>query len=152
MLCGLAALVGGCSAGPVPVAERDLDPAEARACERLVDDLPASIGDAEHREVEPAEAAGAAWGDPAIVLTCGGEVPEGFGSTAFCQESDGVGWYVPDAALEDETVDVTMVAVGHRPIVTVVVPAELRPEGVATTSSVLAGPVKEHTELVRPCF
>ena len=152
MLCAFALLVAGCAAGPVPVPERDLGPGEARACERLVDDLPSSIGGAERREVEPADAAGAAWGEPAIVLTCGGEVPEDFGSTAFCQESDGVGWYVEDGALDDETVDVTMVAVGHRPIVTVVVPAELRPEGVATTSSVLARTVKANTDLVRPCF
>jgi hypothetical protein len=44
-----------------------------------------------------------------------------------------------------------LVTVGRRPIVTVVVPAELRPETVATVSARLADAVTVHTEEVRPC-
>ena len=142
----------GCADDPVRIPDHDLDATQDRACRELVADLPQTLADAERVEVEPAGARGAAWGDPPVVLSCGGEVPEGFGRTAFCQEVNGVGWYVPDAALEDESRDVTMVTVGYRPIVTVEVPAELRPEGVATVSAALAGPVEEHTELVRPCL
>ncbi|HYH35846.1 MAG TPA: DUF3515 domain-containing protein, partial [Nocardioides sp.] len=122
MLCLLSAMVlAGCSTGPVAIRAPELDAEEARACQELVDALPRTLDGAERREVEPADAPGAAWGDPAVVLTCGGEVPGDFTRTAFCQEVDGVGWYVADAALADESVDVTLVTVGYRPIVSVVV-------------------------------
>ena len=153
MLCALLApTMASCVQDPVPIAEPELDPEQERACRALVADLPQSLAGADRVEVTPSNAPGAAWGDPPVVLTCGGEVPDGFGRTAFCQEVNDVGWYVPDAALKDEARDVTMVTVGYRPIVTVEVPAELRPEGLATVSAELAGPVAEHTELVRPCL
>ena len=153
MLCVLTTVaLAGCSDDPVRIPDPDLDATEDRACRELVADLPQTLAEAARGEVEPSDAPGAAWGEPPIVLSCGGEVPDGFSRTAFCQEVNGVGWYVPDAALKDESRDVTMVTVGYRPIVTVEVPAELRPEGLATVSAELAGPVAEHTELVRPCL
>ena len=45
-----------------------------------------------------------------------------------------------------------LVTVGYEPIITVVVPAEQRPEGVAAAMAGLAAAVEEHTELVRPCL
>jgi hypothetical protein len=151
VLCAFLTALAGCSTEPVPIPDPDLDATEGGACRQLVADLPQTLADAERVEVEPGHAPGAAWGDPPVVLSCGGRVPDGFSRTAFCQEVNGVGWYVPDAALKDESRDVTMVTVGYRPIVTVVVPAELRPERLATVSAELAGPVAEHTELTRPC-
>ena len=144
-------LLAGCAADPVALPEVSRQPDEARACEALVADLPAALGDRERVEVTPPGALGAAWGDPPIVLSCGGGVPEDFSETAVCQEVDGVGWYVADEALEDESRDVVLTAVGHRPVVRLEVPAEQRPEGPATAMAELAGPVSEHTELVRPC-
>ncbi len=153
MLCALLTVtLTACAEGPVRIPDPQLDAGEARACRELVADLPQTLADADRVEVEPSDAPGAAWGDPPVVLSCGGDVPDGFGRTAFCQEVNGVGWYVPDAALEDESRDVTMATVGYRPIVTVVVPAQLRPEGLATVSAELAGPIAEHTKLVRPCL
>ena len=153
MLSGLAATaLAGCSPGPVAVSSPDdLPAADLVTCRALVDDVPDSLGARERREVEPADALGAAWGDPAIVMTCGGE-PPALAPTAVCEEANGVGYFVNDAPLKDESVDVTLVTVGYEPIITVVVPAEQRPEGVAAAMAGLAAAVEEHTELVRPCL
>ena len=153
MLSGLAVtLLAGCSAGPVPVSSPEDVPAEdLETCRALLADVPDSLGDRERREVEPPDALGAAWGDPAIVMTCGGE-PPALSPTALCEEANGVGYFVEDAPLRDQSIDVTLVTVGYDPIITVTVPAEQRPEGVAAAMAGLAAAVEEHTELVRECL
>ena len=124
---------------------------EEETCRDLVADVPDRLGDRERREVTPSDGLGAAWGDPAIVMTCGGEPPL-LSPTAVCEEANGVGYFVEDAPLSDESVDVTLVTVGYDPIITVEVPAEERPEGVAAAMAELAAAVEAHTELVRPCL
>jgi hypothetical protein len=157
VLSGLAATaltggLAGCSAGPVAVSTPgDLPAADRETCRALVADVPETLGGRERREVEPADVLGAAWGDPAIVMTCGGE-PPALDPTSVCEEANGVGYFVNDAPLKDESVDVTLVTVGYEPIITVQVPAEQRPEGVAAAMAGLASAVEEHTELVRPCL
>jgi hypothetical protein len=124
---------------------------EEQTCRDLLADVPDTLGEREQREVTPPDALGAAWGDPAIVMTCGGE-PPALAPTAVCEEANGVGYFVEDAPLKDESVDVTLVTVGYDPIITVEVPAEERPEGVAAAMAGLAATVEAHTELVRPCL
>jgi hypothetical protein len=148
----LAAALTGCSADPVAVSPpADLSVADREACRALLGDIPDALGERERREVEPADALGAAWGDPPIVMTCGGEAP-GLSPTAVCEEANGVGYFVEDASLKDESIDVTLVTAGYDPIITVTVPAEQRPEGVAAAMAGLAATVEEHTELVRECL
>ena len=67
---GVLLLLTGCG-GPVEVDVPDLDAADAAACEAFADDLPDTLGDEERVDVEPADAPAAAYGDPAIVVTCG---------------------------------------------------------------------------------
>ena len=141
----------GCSAGPVDVGTPTVSGADRRACEGLVGDLPDTLAEESAREVSPADALGAAWGDPAITLTCGVGRPAGFDRFSTCMQADGVGWFVPDDQLLDESTDVTMTAVGYRPRVQVDVPASYRPEGVAAAMSELAGPVDDHLRLVKRC-
>ncbi len=150
VLSASALLLAACSAEPVTVPDVDVLPDDRAACQSLVDAAPDDLGGRERLPVTPSDALGAAWGDPAIVMTCGGEPPE-ISPTAECQEVNGVGWYVEPAALEDDSVDATLVAVGYRPIVTLEVPADQRPEGAATAMAALAETVEEHTELVQPC-
>jgi Protein of unknown function (DUF3515) len=88
---------------------------------------------------------GAAWGDPAIVLTCG---VDGVDITAAppCTVVDGVGWVVPEEG-SDET---TFTADGYRPRVQVVVPDDYAPAADALTE---LGPlVEEHTRLEEECL
>ena len=141
-----------CSADQVTLPDVDVAPAERAACESLVDDLPTDVGDDRERvPVLPADGLGAAWGDPAIVMTCGGDVPE-ISRTAECTEVNGVGWYVDEAVMADESAAATLVTVGYRPIVTLEVPADQRPEGAAAAMAGLADAVQEHAELVQPCL
>ena len=40
-----------------------------------------------------------------------------------------VGWFVPDDVIADQDADVTFTAVGYRPIVSIEMPHDYRPEG-----------------------
>ncbi len=151
MLSGVLVFLAGCSAGPVTLRSPVMPATEEETCRALLADVPDTLGERERREVTPSHALGAAWGDPAIVMTCGGE-PPALSPTAVCEEANGVGYFVEDAPLRDEDVDVTLVTVGYDPIITVEVPAEERPEGVAAAMAGLAAAVEAHTELVRPCL
>ena len=142
--------LSGCAAGPVSVPNVDVLPDDRAACEALVDAVPGDLGGRERVPVTPTDALGAAWGDPAIVMTCGGEAPD-LSPTEKCQEVNGVGWYVDQATVDDESVDATLVAVTHRPVVTLEVPADQRPEGAAAALADLAEAIQDHTELIQPC-
>ncbi|GAA0968778.1 DUF3515 domain-containing protein [Nocardioides aquaticus] len=152
---GVVLAVGGCS-GPVDVDVPDLDPAQQAACERLVEALLDRLEDLgedglDRVEVDPADATAAAWGDPAVVVTCGVDAPEGYDRFQLCQEIDGVGWFVDDADLQDEPTEVTLTAVGYRPRVSLIVPAEYWPMGGSSVAAEVAGPVLDATELVDAC-
>jgi hypothetical protein len=120
-------------------------------CQRLTDALPDSVADQDRRKTQPAAALGGAWGDPAIVAQCGVGVPDGFSRSAVCTEADGVGWYVPDQQVDDQSADVVMSTAGYRPVLQVSVPATYRPNGLAAAMVELAPMVKEYTRLVHPC-
>ncbi len=155
MLCGLglAALLAGCATGPLAVDVPTVPERDVEACRALVDALPDEVHGQERREVTGADGRAAAWGDPAIVLRCGVPQPDDFSDTATCIEVNGTGWYVPDAVLaaEDQTLDVTMTAVGFRPRVEVVVPGEDRPEGFTDAAGALGSVVSDRLREVQPC-
>lgn len=142
----------GCGQNPVYLDTPTMEPADARACQDLKNALPDDVADQHRRLTQPASALGAAWGDdPPITLLCGVGVPDTFDKYATCEEADGVGWFVPDDQIDDESEDVTMTTVGYRPRITVTVPSRLRPEGVAAAMATLAGPVKAELKLSQPC-
>jgi len=147
----LGALLSGCAADPVAVDAPELSSSDAAACRDLVDALPEEVDGQQRREVTGGS--GAAWGEPAIVLTCGVSKPTGFTDTATCIEANGTGWYVPDDVLlaDDESLDVTMTAVGVRPRVEVLLPGDYRPDGFLNAAGRIGGVVAEKLEEVRPC-
>jgi hypothetical protein len=151
----LLGALAGCAPGPVTVDEPDLTPAERERCEALLASLPDTLADLDRREVEPAGAPAAAWGDPPVTAVCGGSMPTGFDRFSACDEVDGVGWYLPPEQVPDvgdeEFGDATLATVGREPVLSLDVPAEYRPEGLAAVLSDLAGPVRAHLEQVRPC-
>lgn len=128
-----------------------LDTADRGTCEALVDDLPEELFDQERRLVAPAAARAAAWGDPAIVLVCGVGEPEEYDEFSLCIEANGVGWFVPPSQ-EEEGVDVTITTVGHLPRLAVTIPAQYRPNGLASVMANLSSMVDERLELVDPCL
>jgi hypothetical protein len=127
---------------PVKIESYDLSATDRAACEAFVADLPDSLADQDRVDVRPGDALGAAYGDPAITVTCGVPVPAGFDQTSRCDEVNGIGWYIPDGSDNDRTVDLRLAVAGFRPVVEVVVPADLRPDarnvGDDTTAAVLA--------------
>ncbi|MEO9324961.1 DUF3515 domain-containing protein [Nocardioides sp. C4-1] len=157
MLAALAPTLAACSGTP-EIESYDLSDADRAACEAFVADLPDTLADQERVEVEPDDALGAGYGDPAITVTCGVPVPDGFDQTSRCDEVNGVGWYVPDGSDDDRTSDLRLSVPGYRPVVELVVPPDYRPQdpniGDATTASALATLstlVDEHLTLEQRC-
>jgi hypothetical protein len=124
---------------------------DTATCDAFLDDLPHRLAGEEKRKVNPAAALGRAWGDPPIVVRCGVGLPAGFDRTASCEVANGVGWFVPDDQVRDQDSDVVLTAAGYRPVVSVDVPSDYRPEGVAALTAELAAPVKRHLRLVDTC-
>ena len=148
----LVLLLTACSGGAVPVATPDLDEADRAACAAFVADLPGSLAAEMPREIDPVDALGAAYGDPAIVVRCGVPVPTDFDqASSACEVAEGVGWYVSPADFNDQDADVTLTAAGCRPVVEVLVPGDYRPEGPAAAIAQLAAAVDEHLTLVENC-
>jgi hypothetical protein len=147
----VALLLAGCGKEPVSIPTQRLTATDHARCQRLTDALPDSVADQGRRRTQPAEALGGAWGDPAIVAQCGTRVPPGFSRSAACQEADGVGWFIPDSQVNDQSADVVMSTAGYRPVLQVSVPATYRPNGLAAVMVELAPMVKQYTRLVHPC-
>ncbi|WP_418058385.1 DUF3515 domain-containing protein [Pimelobacter simplex] len=137
--------------GPVEVDVPKLSAADQSTCDAFLDDLPATFAEQDRVEIDPSDAPARAYGDPAIVVTCGVGKPKGFDLTSSCEQADGVGYYIPDEQYTDQEADLTLYAAGYRPRIEVAIPASYRPGAVAAAMSVLAPLVSEHLELVEPC-
>ena len=122
---------------------------DAAACADLVDALPETVADQPRRAVTPDDAYAAAWGDPAIVLTCGGPMPRGFDDFATCTEVNGVGWFVAEEQLRGSERDMEMATIGRSPNVRVTLPPEYSPPATAMVD--LAPAIKAETEERRSC-
>lgn len=140
-----------CEGDKVPVDSPSPDPAARVRCEQLLDALPDTVADELRRPVDPDDALGAAWGDPAIVLTCGVARPAGFDRFSSCQVVDGVGWFVPDDQLYDDHTTAVLTAVSLRPLVQVEVPAAYRENGLAAPMVDLAPALKSTLHRTRTC-
>ena len=144
-------LLTACGGGPVEIDAPELGGADRDACAGFVEALPATLVEEEPREVEPDDVLAAAYGDPAIVALCGVDLPVGFNRASACEEVEGVGWYAPPEQYDDQTADVTIFAVSHRPVVELRLPSDYRPNGLAAALAALAGPVTENLEEVHDC-
>jgi hypothetical protein len=147
----LGLLLAACGKEPVTIPTLRLSAQEQAVCQRVVDALPDEVDGQSRRKTQPAEALGAAWGDPPIVAQCGVPLPPGFNRTSGCQTANGVGWYVPEDQFRDELSDIVISTAGYRPILQVTIPAKYRPEGLAAAMVELGPMVKQYTKLVKPC-
>lgn len=145
----LSPLLAACGS-EVEVTSTDLSTEERATCEALVADLPDELFGQERVEVT-GDGIGAAWGDPAVVLTCGAPEPAEFDAWARCSEIDGIGWYVPDSQMKDSDSAVDMSAQSHSPRVLLHIPAEHRFNGPDTHLRTLAAVLEEHLEETQPC-
>jgi Protein of unknown function (DUF3515) len=147
----MALVLVACGKEPVSIPTLRLTPDDQAVCQRVANALPQELADQSRRKTQPAEALGAAWGDPAIIAQCGVPVPKDFSRTASCTEADGVGWFVPEDQVDDDSADVVMSTAGYRPVLQVTVPSTYRPNGLAAAMVELAPMVKTYTKLVKPC-
>jgi Protein of unknown function (DUF3515) len=149
-LAGACAVLASCGAGAVPVGAAEPSSADREPCRDLLDALPDRVADQEVRTVEPKDAWAAAWGDPAIVLTCGVQRPQDFKRVSTCTTVNGVDWFIPEEQLlAGEPVDLTMTTVNREQYVEVLLPAEYWPP--ATALADLSGVVAEATEATGAC-
>ena len=146
---GLLALTSGCARGPLELSSPRVDGPEASSCRRLLAGLPAKVADQPRRRADVPVGYAAAWGDPAIELRCGVGRPAAFTRTALCQQTDGVGWFVPPDQLSGSPARIVMTTIGRSPRVSVTIPAAYFPP--AATMVDLAGSVRRSLVLRRPC-
>ncbi len=148
------ALVGvvlaGCGSDDVSIESRDVSAADTTTCHELLEDLPDSLAGESRRAVQPHDALGAAWGDPALVLECGAAMPDSFNDFSQCSMVDDVQWYVPEDGLKDPSADITIWSLGYEPAIQVLVPAPYRTEADAVMGD-LRTAINKHLELVHPC-
>ena len=149
-LATLATLLAGCGASTVHVETPALHGAAAADCARLVRALPHRVADQPRRQVEPAGVAGAAWGDPAIVLRCGVPRPKELRPTSTCQMANGVGWFIPESQIQGRPTDIVMTTVGRAENVEVRLPEKYWPPAAAMVD--LAPAIKKTIREVRPCL
>jgi hypothetical protein len=95
MLVGLALieapLLAGCtSAAEVPVPSPP--GAAVAACTALASELPQEVAGQPRRRTVPHSPFTAAWGDPAITLRCGVDLPASYTATGLCTSINGVDW------------------------------------------------------------
>jgi len=145
------AALTGCESDKVPLTSPSTNAETAAACAALVKDLPDTVAGQLRRPVDPDDALGAAWGDPPVVLLCGGTKPVGQDVFASCTVTEGIGWWAPDDQVSDLSLDVTLTSVGTKPLVQVTVPALYRPEAAATVMTELGPTLRDHLEVVKPC-
>jgi hypothetical protein len=138
--------LGGCG-GP-SIAPTHVSGKALARCRALVDALPARVADQERTSTD-ADAPGATWGDPPIVLRCGVGTPADFDPVAKCQVADGLGWYIPAKGMFDQSADVVMTAISRTPYVEVTLPARDRPP--ATAMIDLTRVIKAHTTPTTRC-
>lgn len=152
-LIGTGVLLTACSSDGVEIASPDVTAAERTACEKVLVTLPDELDGLPAQEVTPANALGRAWGDPAVVLTCGVSMPVGFQPGASCEEVNGVGWYVPTDQFSDLGQDLTIYTIGRTPVVELLVPSEQRRDAAfaADALSTLGDPIKKAIPRAEPC-
>ncbi len=135
-LASLATLAG-CSAEPVQVSPPDASAQSRDLCRVLADDLPDALDDRDRRDTSPESPLTAAWGDPAVVLRCGVDTPEGLTATSEILEVNDVEWFLTESRSA-----YTFTTVGRAANVEVAVPTEV-PRSAATASlTYLAEPLR----------
>ncbi len=138
----------GCGDDSVSVDRYDVSAAGKEACPAFLDHVPDRVADRQRRRTSGSTMA-AAWGDPPIVLRCGVGTPEGFGRFSSCQRANGIDWFVPQEAIDDQSADVVMTTIGRSPAIEVVVPGEYRPPVPAMVD--LTPTLKKYTRKVGAC-
>ncbi|GIH04482.1 hypothetical protein Rhe02_25490 [Rhizocola hellebori] len=118
---------------PVPVAAIALSEREAVVCRAFLAKLPEQLRGLPRRQVTGGHEQNAAFGDPAVTLTCGGPAPT-FAPTDFVYPLSGVCWHPNEAGSVWTTVD-------REVTIALALPGALSGEGSGQWAAALSGPV-----------
>ena len=152
-IVGAVACVGllvGCDSSKVSIESPALTGPDAAACDALIEALPSSVGDQLRRPVDPEDAYGAAYGEPAIVLRCGVSKPAGLVAESTCSTINGVDWFVPQDQVEQESADIVATTIGRTPYVEMRIPSRYRPTDAEFVD--VAAAIKQHTKRLTRCY
>lgn len=138
----MALLLTACA--PVKVDEPTPGPEVATQCDALLADLPPKVLEAKRRDTEPGRYT-AAWGNPAITLSCGVPQPAAAVTDTRCFEVNKVGW-----TAEEGQGGWIYTTIGRSGYVQVAVPEDYRPEANALVA--MAEPIKKHMPELKPCL
>lgn len=117
----LLVVAGGVLSGCSSAVQVSAVPAHAAACDRVDAGWPRTVAHQDRRSVTPTNPDAAAWGDPAVIATCGW--PELGPTTDPCIQVDGVDWVAHQ--LSD---GVQFRTFGRSPVIEVLVPKAYAPE------------------------
>lgn len=140
-----AGLVACGAPGSVSVTASQPTGVAVEECADLIHALPTLVLGQEARDVEPADAPAAAWGDPAVVLRCGVERPVQLEASSPCLVANDVGWL----ADEDSESVVVFTTIGRSTYVELSVPTAYEQPGGALAE--LAPAVTRSTTETKPC-
>ncbi|HMU36253.1 MAG TPA: DUF3515 domain-containing protein [Marmoricola sp.] len=139
LILPVVALVSAC--GSVEVKATSPTGEQLRECKAIIKALPKKLGGKSRVSVSGSPYA-LAWGDPPVVLRCGVGRPSNFDEALGCQSANGMLWFVPSSAIDDQDSDVVMTSMGRSTNVEVTVPGQDRPP---VDEMVAVGDVLEQT-------
>ncbi len=126
----------------------------ARQCAAVVAAAPDRVAGQASREITPASRFAAAWGDPAIILTCSGTAPAALTRSSQCYRVNAVDWLVTQRGRQVDpslplTGTVEFTTIGRSAYVEVQVPDAYQPA--ANPLVDLSRAVKGATTATKPC-
>jgi hypothetical protein len=137
---GAVAVLAGCSSS---AALRVTPPdGPARGCRGLHHALPSEVDGRSSRDTTPSSTRTAAWGSPAVVLSCGVVRPAGLTPTSELVEVNGVAWF-----LDERPSAYVFTATGRSAYLQVRVPSSVDRTSATSPLVDLAGPVKRSLPL-----
>lgn len=134
--------LAACS-GPVDLAA-PVPPANARTiCRTLISRTPDVVDSQKRREIAHPSPYTAAWGDPAITLSCGVAKPPALNAASECFEVNGVGWFS-----EQQPDGYRFTTIGRKVYAQVMVPKKYVPSDPLVD---LSKAISDHLPVVQPC-
>jgi hypothetical protein len=144
-LAGVAAAVAvlaACS-GPVDLTAPTPQANARTICRDLISHTPDVVDGQKRREIAHPSPYTAAWGDPAITLSCGVPKPEALNAASECFEVNGVGWFS-----EKQADGYRFTTIGRKVYAQVMVPKKYVPSDPLVD---LSKAISDQLPVVQPC-
>lgn len=142
-VAAVAVTVLAACTGPVDLAAPTPVGGARTICRDLISHTPDVVDGQHRREIAHPSPYTAAWGDPAITLSCGVAKPRGLNAASECFEVNGVGWFS-----EQQADGYRFTTIGRKAYAQVVVPKKYVPSDPLVD---LSKAISAHLPVVRRC-